>query len=261
VRSYSDLQLYRRCPRLYAFTVILGYQPIIESEPVNTGTFVHKAISAHFRGTPWLEAIRGEANTLLAGLDHLDNPERQAKAMKELEAASSRAEVLANRYVIHWAKDYKAVLIEPEITLGNVVIHPDLIAYYHDMRTIVDFKTSRSPDNRAYPFSGQTDLYAYVLENTGTHINLVIYDVISDDGIYRLDRPPRLAKGEYLYRQIEKLPDEPAELLAEPHWEWDCPSKCQFFLPCYLADDDWEATEDFLEANYGKREGSEIAAE
>jgi len=272
--SYTGLSTYRKCPRLYGFG-LLGYKPIETPEPLMTGQFVHAATAAHFRGTDWLEAIQVAGQQVIVRLEKLDDSSKQAKALKELEASAKRAKELASRYIEHWAKDYTAPLVETELKLGNVVCHVDLIAHYaepEEQRVIVDYKTSKSPDMRWYDVSGQVDLYAHVLSNTlprfwvppgyDDTIKLVIYDVISEEGIFRHIRPPRLEGGEKLFKSIQwlgisdktvKAVNNYEKYLYEPHFAFDCPNRCQFWLPCFLHETaDWSACQDYLEANYLK---------
>ena len=252
IRSYTDLQLYQKCPRLFAFS--LEYNPLEETEAINTGLFTHEAIFAYFRGTDWSQAIANRANLAITKLDGLEDANKKGKALKVLEAASKRAESLAHRYLEKWAKDWTAPIIEPELRLGKVVAHPDLIAYLKigdtKFRTIVDFKTSRSPDIRWYNISSQCDVYAYILkEGYQDNIHLIAYDVISDDGIYRHTRPPRLKWGENLFKAIEQLAVLPIHY--RPLFAFDCPQKCAFWEACYLMETDAEeACREYLEKYY-----------
>ena len=251
--SYSQLQEYRSCPRLFAFTK-LGYKPPFAGEPMTTGQLAHIGIAEYFKGGKVNEAIRQAGDRIIAQLDKLGDYAQQAEALKELEKSCTRALQLVQRYVGHWAEDYTATLVEPELELGGVIIHPDLIATYQQRRVIVDFKTTHYTDPRRYAHSGQTDLYAYILKLQGTHIDLVIYDIISEEGIYRLDYPPRLDRGKYLFCQIRLISQDLDQLLAEPHWSWDCAGNCDFYIPCYLRDDDQQASYDYLVENFLKGE-------
>lgn len=259
MNSYTSLQIYRKCPRLYGFG-LLGYKPIETPEPLMTGQLVHTAIAAHFRGMDWQEAIATTANEAVTRLGKLEDASKQAKALKELEASAKRAKELANRYIEHWVGDYTAPLVETELKLGSVVCHIDLIAYYAGQRVVVDYKTSKSPDMRRYDVSGQVDLYAYILKEKGTDIALVIYDIISDEGIFRHTRPPRLEAGQGLYIAVSNLPvavegSVDVEIVTGAHFAFDCPQRCQFWLPCWLLETaDWAACEDYLKANFIKEE-------
>uniref|UniRef100_A0A6M3XTG3 Putative PD-(D/E)XK nuclease superfamily protein n=1 Tax=viral metagenome TaxID=1070528 RepID=A0A6M3XTG3_9ZZZZ len=247
--SFSDLSLYQQCPRLFGFTK-LGYQPITKNEPLTTGQLVHAGLASYFRNGNVGRDINVAAEENLSAITQYLSGSERYEAEQALEKALNRAIGLSKRYILHWAKDYTATLVEPELELGGVIIHPDLIATYQGQRVVVDFKTTHYTDPRRYAHSGQTDLYAYMLNLQGTHTDLIIYDIISEEGIYRLDYPPRLDRGEYLFRQIRKIPQNTDQLLAEPHWSWDCAGNCDFYVPCYLRDDDQQASNDYLESNY-----------
>mgnify|MGYP001575099833 CR=1 FL=1 len=252
IRSYTVLTTYRRCPRLYAFTNLLGYSPIATPEAMECGQFVHAAIADHFRGFNWLETIIREEKRVLDRLQLIRDETKRIKAMESTAKASQRAQQLTARYTEHWARDYKAVLTETEIRLDGVIAHPDLVALYDDGRSkhrvVVDFKTSKSPDLRFYDLSGQVDLYSFL---TDYNIDLVIYDVISEEGIYRHVRPPRLIDGAKLFACIKKLPDDTDLCLVLPYPAFDCPQQCAFWEACYLLEtDNREACFDYLRANY-----------
>ena len=260
--SYSDLSTYWSCPRLFGFKK-LGYIPPTVSEPLATGSLTHIGIAAHFRGQ---DAQQAMSDTLQenysAGISKLSGAERY-EYEETLSKASARARELLKRYVAHWAKDYQPILVEPELELDRVICHPDLIAHYKERRAVVDHKTSYHPDNRWYDLSGQVDLYAYILRATES-ADLVIYDVISEEGIFRHMRPPRLEAGRRLFEGCQELnnkcsweskADEGFHLktyfLNEPHPDYTCPSRCSFFVPCWLLETDtWESCRDYLESNF-----------
>lgn len=272
--SYSDLQVYRNCPRLFGFTK-LGYRSASVTEPLATSSLVHAGLAAHFKGQDARREIRVLADDILVpARTRLDIPEVY-ELEKTIEYAEKRANELLNRYISHWAKDYKPVLVEPEIELGGVVIHPDLIAFYGapiEKRVVVDFKTSYHPDERWFDISNQTDLYAYVdycrtknwVEPEMSGIDLIVYDIISEEGIYRHVRPPHLAAGKRLFGSVQRL-NESCEWISEadkdfhvrtaflnhPHPNYTCPSRCNFFQACWILDTgSWEDCRDFLESNF-----------
>lgn len=259
--SYSGLMEYWRCPRRYGFK-LMGFSPIEVPEPLLVGQLVHEAIFAHFRGDNPGIAMANLANDNVANLGRINDTEKKAKALQELEQATKRADYLASRYISAWASDYRAVLVEPELKLGEVIAHPDLTAMYQDQRAVVDFKTSKNPDIRWYDISGQVDLYAWMVNNHPGHthlkfgvhditpdITLIIYDIISDEGIYRHTRPPRLDAGQRLYQAIGRLPDACSEvLLSQTNFQFNCPQICQFWMPCYLLETaDLSACQDYLD--------------
>lgn len=268
--SYTDLTLYRKCPRLFAFHRA-GYQPPAMPRPMTTGSFVHSGLSAYFRGQSVMEAINKAEVEAVCKLRAIQDRSARNAALDETMAAAKIAHALLARYVDYWGNDYLAPLVEPELVLGSVVCHPDLIAYYQEQRVIVDFKTSsHSPDVRWYDISGQADLYAYVysaaLPANPPPIDLVIYDTISEEGLYRHQRPPRLEAGERLFNAIVQLALDVGERREgkigtfgdEAHPVFDCPTRCNFFRACWLSDtDSYTACLDYLEANYLKEADSE----
>jgi len=263
--SYSDLSLYRQCPRLFGFRK-LGYTPPTVSEPLQTGTFVHAGIAAHFRGQDPHEIVDDLYHSMA------DQYDLASDEIKDLMKAHTRYKDLLARYLKSWVGDYKATLIEPELELDGVVCHPDLIGFYQTNRVIVDYKTSYHPDDRWYDMSGQADLYAYIIRQKAmkidSSVDLIIYDVISEEGIYRHIRPPRLTAGKRLFRSIQKLNEDcewvseadkdfhiQTAFLANPHPDYTCPSRCHFFTPCWLLDtDSLEAVQDYLSENFIKKE-------
>ena len=258
-RSYTDLMQFHRCPRLFAFS--LEYAPLEQPEAINTGLFTHEAISAHFRGMEWQPAIEKARTDALVRLNAIGDTEKRKQADKRVIASAGRAYQLSARYIDKWAKDYSAPLIEPELTLGKVAAHPDLIAYLKigdtEFRTIVDFKTSKSPDMRWYDISGQVDLYAFLLEEAyNDRIGLVAYDIISDEGIYRHTRPPQLKRGAALGIRIATLAGyDLNRCQLNPHFQFDCPNRCSYWEACYLYETDGdEACKEYLEKYFIRRE-------
>ena len=271
--SYSDLHQYRACPRLFGFKK-LGYISPKTTEPLATGGLAHIGIAAHFKGQDVEaaidKAIEVEYSVAVSRLDGNERGEYEAMLVK----AKLRAKQLLKRYIPNWAKDYKAILVEPELRCAGVVCHPDLVAIHRNQRVIVDYKTSYHPDERWYDISGQTDLYAFIVGQLGptddNRISLIIYDTISEEGIFRHMRPPRLAAGKRLFGAVQELdklvtkdnshnyPVNPA-FLADPHPDYTCPSRCNFFTPCWLLDTgSWEDCRDYLEENYLKEEWRRI---
>jgi len=264
MRSYSNLMQYWKCPRLYGFTVLLGYSSPAKPEPMTTGQLVHTALAAHFRGGDKAVAVAEAINECISRLELIQDIQERAMAMVAVTEASKRAGGLVGRYIANWGGDYKAILVEPELTLGDVVCHPDLIAYFGNQRVIVDFKTSHSPDLRWYDISGQADLYAYVFGKLGipssdyAPIGLIIYDAISEEGIYRHIRPPRLEAGKRIYNQVAELTEMPSYMAGRPHPDYTCPNRCGFFIPCWLLETDGEvACYEYLDRNFIKEESSE----
>ncbi len=259
--SYTDLQTYRKCPRLYGFG-LLGYKMVEIPAAMLTGQLVHTVIAAHFKGQDISKAVAEALGDNLEALNGMADADKRYKAIKATYTAAKRATDLYSRYIPQWAQDYTECQAETEIKSGSVVCHPDLIAYYDWKRVIVDYKTSKSPDMRWYDVSGQLDLYAWVLQYQQAPVELIIYDVISDEGIYRHTRPPRTELGQDLYFWVDRLKHLRYQgCLDEPHLTWDCPQRCAFWEPCWLAETGtWSDCEDYLGQNYLK-EGDKNEAE
>lgn len=253
-RTYTYLKMYQKCPRLYVFHV-RGFEPFFSSKAMETGTLVHHAISAYFRGQEFVEALVRKATETFLQIDRISDEEEKDKAMEAHSEAISRAVVLSRNYIETHGKDFEAPLIEPVLQLGGVTCHPDLIAYLDNILTVVDFKTGESPDCRWLDVSGQLDLYAYVIrpQQVGEGLR-VAYDIIADDYFDRMVSPPRYSIGARLHSQILQLPEDEKSLLGAlntPHLAYNCPNTCAFFTPCFLLDTCGEgACEDFLHTNY-----------
>ena len=272
--SYSDLHLYRTCPRLFSF-VKAGYQSPMVNIPMTIGTLVDVALTQHFNNMlrhtslkPLQAAyaeVKKQKQVLEKALADSDNLYEELSSVNE---ASKKATSLVTRYLASWAKDLKPVVVKPVLQLGNVICHPDMIATFEDRLSMVDFKTGGNPDVRWYDISHQCDLYAYVACNPPTYPRLgepkwVVYEAISEKGIYRHVRPTRLASGERLYHQISQLArdvtryDLLGDICYEAYTEFDCPSTCAFFIPCWLLETEPNdlACKDYLNQNYIKTTG------
>ena len=250
--SYTSLHTYWTCPRLYAFRYILNYTaPLINSAPVITGQLAHTGISAFYCGKNYKEAINADSLDILNSVRHATS-----EFEKELWDSTTRAILLAGRYIRSWASDYIPLHIEKTFKLNDIVVHPDLVAIdKHKRIVIVDYKTSKNPEPRWFEISGQADLYAHVVKYHGIDIDLISYEVISDEGIFRQQRPPRPANR--TIRELYELKNIPYGFaLWHPHFEYNCPSSCEFFEPCYLLEtSNNTACLEYLKANYNKLEG------
>jgi hypothetical protein len=261
--GYTQLSIFHDCPRKFHFGQYLQYQPYDTPSAMETGIFVHSAISAALLiGSNYSSAINEEMNNSLRKLQKIQDKSLRIKMESQTCDNAQRAMKLADRYINSYLKDYQPIEIDATVSYKWVTCHPDLICNYKGKRTIVDFKTSRSPDCRWYIHSGQADLYAYIYNatvSTYKHIELTIYDVISEDGIFRLEHLPNLDKAESIALEIDvlannysqpnfKLTDSPA------HWHYDCPSRCAYFQPCVMLEEtNPEGCLELLEKNYEKR--------
>ena len=257
--SYSDLQTWRHCPRLYGFK-LLGYIPAAKPGAITTGELVHAALAGHWGGEDALAAMAEAETTNYELLRLIQDYEQRHKAFKEIEKAAKKAKELLARYLNHWAKDYQPIVAELELKYDGVTTHPDLIALWNGEVVIVDFKTGRSPDVRWLDMSGQTDLAAFMLGKIGviSEPELIIYDIISKEGLFRHIRLPRFLSGERLHQAIKALGELSSDFLSDPHPAFDCPNRCGFFYPCWLLEtDSEEACQDYLMANYWKKEKEE----
>jgi len=170
---------------------------------------------------------------------------------KMVNDAFLRAIGLTARYLRAYAEGYEVVAVEPEVSLGNVVCHPDLIVKYRGDLAIVDIKTSKGPDYRWYDISGQVDLYAVVAELKYGTVAWCIYDVVSDEGIFRHQRPPRVEQGQHMSYLCELVSKNTVESLLMRHQpKFDCPNRCAYFPACWLlTTDSMEAATRWLESN------------
>jgi hypothetical protein len=266
--GYTQLSIYHDCPRKFYFGQVLEYQPLEVPAPMECGLFVHSAIESSLNGKDYMNAIEQSLSDTLQKLNNIEDKAKQAKAQSTSVDNANRAKSLAKRYCEFYLKDYEPIAIEQAYTLNNVVCHIDLVAEYKGKLTIVDFKTSRSPDVRWYIHSGQTDLYAYVWDNAHKSgmpalritdyiksIELAIYDVISDDNIFRIEHKPNENKGKDIYNDIMFLSVKFNNIGNYPaHWHYDCPSRCAYYNPCcMLEDDNLDGCMELLDKNYEKR--------
>lgn len=274
--SYTDLQTYRACPRLFGFTKLRYWSPEL-NEPMTTGELVHAGLAAYFSSQNRTKreaelAINQLVGAKMIAAKNLDSADRY-EYEQVMTHSMKRAIDLLERYITYWAKDYKVIQSEPTYESGGVICHPDLIAWYPAQGvpklSIIDFKTSYHPEERWYDISNQVDLYAYIYYLTSTHkAQLIVYDIISEQGLFRHTRPPRFSDGRRLFQRIQELnrlitsvkalleeqwctTTDP--FLGTPHRDYTCPTRCAFFHPCWLLDTDgWDACRDYLEENYLK---------
>ena len=249
--SYTDLNTYRACPRLLAFNK-LEYRLAKMSEPINTGTLFHAGITAKFRNESPDLAMDAICEKLWR------NIKEDFEAQAELAEARQRAGKMLGRYIKTLARDFTPIDTELRLELDGVVCHIDLIAVRDQELVLVDYKTSYQPDIRWYDISGQLDLYAYIYRREEKReVSWVLYDCVSDDKIIRHQRPPREWAGAKLWnavKAISKIPTE--ELLDTHHPTYTCPSRCAFFVPCWLLETaDKGACMDYLESNFVKGVG------
>ena len=267
--SFTDLETFWECPRKLGFRK-LGYSPASQNEAITTGSFVHEGLRAFFAGGAFdinyaHLAIDKAKDKAILRVDKVADRERHQKLISQAVEASNRAYMLLSRYFTAYTGDYKGAIPEVEIGHLEVVCHVDLIAEFEGELVIVDFKTSKSPDLRWYDFSGQCDLYAYVLWNCpedtnripfdkkANPVSLIIYDIIANEGLFRHTRPPNLERGKRLFGQVSTLDNyEVSSLLGKPQYQWTCP-RCQYFTPCYIAETgDMKQGIEYLIANYVK---------
>jgi hypothetical protein len=205
-------------------------------------------------------------------IDKVEDREQQAKWLKQTNDAASRAHQLLNRYFNGYAGDYENAIPEVELNHCKTVCHVDLLAEFKGELAIVDFKTSKSPDMRWYDMSGQCDLYAYILwacseqgnqpnqwivdKAKANPVSLIIYDIISEEGLFRHIRRPNLDRGKRLFGQIDTLANlEISFLLKKPQYQWNCP-QCEYWMPCYIMETgEPKGAIEYLAGNYIYKEG------
>jgi CRISPR/Cas system-associated exonuclease Cas4 (RecB family) len=259
--SYTDLQTFWTCPRQLGFRK-LGYSLPVSPEPMQTGQFVHEGLRAFFAGGACdseyaVEAIGKAKDQAILRLDKVTEREEHLKAISRTVEASNRALKLLSRYFQAYAGDYQHAIPEVELNHCKIVCHVDLLAEFKDELAIVDFKTSKSPDMRWYDISGQCDLYAYILDEAkGDSVSLIIYDIISEEGLFRHTRRPNLDRGKRLFRQIDTLANlEISFLLKKPQYQWNCP-QCEYWMPCYIMETgEPKGAIEYLADNYIYKEG------
>jgi len=221
----------------------LGYKPVAVSEAMTTGQFVHEGLRAYFAGGALdiedaEQAMAKAKANIIQQLAQLEDRQRGLKLVSETDYAITRAYQLFNRYFNAYAGDYQDPMPEVELNHAKVICHVDLVAKFREELAVIDFKTSKSPDLRWYALSGQCDVYSYVLMEQKNPVGLIIYDIISEEGLFRYTRRPNLDRGKRLFQQIDTLDNyEVSFLLGKPQCQWDCP-RCDWFHPCWLMETD-----------------------
>jgi CRISPR/Cas system-associated exonuclease Cas4 (RecB family) len=278
--SYTDLQTFWTCPRQLGFRK-LGYSLPVSPEPMQTGQFVHEGLRVFFASGAFdseyaAQAINKAKDNAILIIDKVEDREQWAKWSKQTNDAASRAHQLLNRYFNGYAGDYQKAIPEVELNHCKAVCHIDLIAEFKGELAIVDFKTGKSPDMRWYDISGQCDLYAYILwacpeqgnqpnrwivdRAKANPVSLIIYDIISEEGLFRHIRRPNLDRGKRLFGQIDTLANlEISFLLGKPQYQWNCP-RCEYWMPCYIMETgEPKGAIEYLADNYIYKEGKRDA--
>lgn len=271
--SFSDLETFWRCHRLFAFAE--QYRPIAVNEAIETGSIVHRAVSEYYKkgGNSWMAAIQQMVRGELDRAEGIADMDKHSDFIEAIGKAAKAAISLTSDYLthIHNQSDdvstyctsdvstlYIPKMVEGELTLpeNRIVCHPDMVSFYQGKLCINDFKTGKSPDIRYLDLSGQCDFYAYVYEVIyQTPVEYIAYDIISDASIYSHIRKPRIEQGKRIAAEVMALPLIDLGLaLDTPMPTYDCP-RCLFLQPCWLYETvNISAAREYLEANYERRE-------
>ena len=257
--SYSDLEQFHKCHRLFAMSE--AYRAIATNEAIETGTIVHHAVSGYYRDTLWMVAIKEIVRSELDKAMLIANDNRRNEFTTAISNAAKTAIQMTADYVYHVehvAEDrYGVKTVEGELRLPehNIICHPDMISYYQGKLCVNDFKTGRSPDVKYLDLSGQCDFYALVYELIyKTPVELIAYDVIGSEAIYSHRREPRIASAKRIMTEVMSLLLVDMELaLDSPSVSYDCPH-CLYFAPCWLLETAGAAAcKEYLENNYERR--------
>lgn len=242
--GYHELQDYNLCPRLWSWKGADGWI-IAPTDAMLSGTLVHLALAAYFSKTSWETALATELQRLL---------KVRPQDSEAIKTSYVDARKHFEHYLLQYAKDFTPVSQEEHIVIDGVPGTIDLVAVYKSKLVLVDFKHVSYPNSLAYRVSGQLDMYAFMYEHKyGRAPDLVIYDLISDKGIMRVEYPPDLAKGCYLYVKTQELTKLEAGFARQnPNYGWHC-HDCKLVQACHLLDSDGkEAAEDWLKSNLSR---------
>jgi hypothetical protein len=237
--SYTDLTTYWQCPRRFHFSN--EWEGLSGNEPVQVGILVHSALQASSRGEDWHEPLKRFVVT-------------DDKATQVLKRATN--------LVSHYLKayyNYVPLRAELEVVAQGATGHIDLVAMFDDQLALIDYKTTTRPDVARYDMSGQLDYYAELYTMQFDRVpDLIVYEVISEEGFYRHSRTPNLRMGQTMFNQATNLAvylqaAGRAATLDDPHYSTAC-GMCPFLKPCQLMSQDGEeVAERYLEANYPRR--------
>lgn len=215
IYTWSDITAFWRCPRAWAYQR-MGWRPLELPDPLVLGSLIHEGASAHYLFRDSVVAKTPQEERLLPKARSLT--ERYIAKYGDLKV--SAADHLF--FVTQGSEEGKAV--------GG---HPDLVGTHNRRSVLVELKTGASPEIATLDMSGQRDFYALVVEEAGMPaIDLVYLDIISEDYITRVERPPRRASAEYTLASLLQLQGWTLkEALATPHFLWDC-NRCWFYKAC-----------------------------
>ena len=249
MNTYTDLTLYWQCPRRWGYHK-QGWREVMTNPVVLRGSYVHLALHTHWTGGDPAVAVAKAVLDLQSTLTtmRMEWPEKRT-----LQSIAAEALDLTGRYLNHLGQELHVRLSEHNLVVGDVGGHPDAIADYQEKLCLIELKTSDYLNLRGLDHTGQADYYAWLWwMQTGSHVALLLLDIISPEYITRLVRPPRLDKGAYMGLSIGKLTSWEGKLdtvMEQPRYGFWC-NRCPFLKACNIRDaggDDQEVLmQDFL---------------
>ena len=263
VYTYSDLVTAWKCPRAWSWYA-QGYRQPLMPEAYLRGIFTHKAVAAHWMGQRPMDAIEVAYADYLEGVKSMRA--ENADALKDAGRAKAVAEDLAARYISKFGESVAPAAVEELMSVPRsadafetlrIGGTPDLVAIKpNSQRVLVNFKTTGNMYLKALDVTGQYDFYAYVWGETGRKpINAILFDVVSPEYITRVERPPRLERGRYLFEAARELSGMSLTWSqALPHFGHHCGS-CEYMAPCSLYEDGGDPQERLM-AEYAIDEAS-----
>ena len=236
--TYRDVQAAWECPRAWGYQR-QGYMPYVQPPAMVRGGFTHAGIAAALKGGTVRDGIAAAAADRIDVLAKGKLSNEEANATREL---AKEAQKLADKYLGTLAVGLETISVEKRIrqvvagdggfepfVIGGT---PDHIAKHEGRKVLVELKTGAG-DLRVIAHTGQGDFYAWLAGD----VDLLYIDVINEDAIVRLSRPPRMAAGLYIANMLKELGRRAQEVDPRDHpkYGWWC-GRCWFFEACTARD-------------------------
>lgn len=254
--TYSDVVQFWECPRQWAYRRE-GWQPLVWSKGMLRGHLIHRGIAAGLLGLNVQQAMKDAAEDYRDGIATIRVP--LTKELEEVPKALQEAQDLTARYLRMHGLEFQPLYVEERLVVppGHIGGTPDAVVLHKDRVCILELKTGASPDMRALDHTGQPDYYAWVWGqlHPDRPISYVLIDVITTEGIFRIERPPRIKAGEYIGKAAQNFQlRRTKDALETPHYGFWC-RYCPFLLACSMRDTGGDDQTVLSELCYQAKEG------